>query len=235
VVDHRESLIAQRTRLICRLRWYLHELDPAWEPKARSLDAQRTAEQLQARLQDRPGIVARLARELVSRYAASTVSINALENEIAARVEQLAPTLLALPGCGPLTAAKIIARDRRRRPIQIPRRLRPLHRHRATASVVIEQNPAPAEPHRKPSTQRCPTPDRAHPGPMASTGKGPDRPPEERREQRTRGDPHTQTPPLRCRLSSTPPRPNRRINASRLTEEQGTDPVLAVKGNRAIR
>src|SRR5215216_7040233 len=37
LVDHRESLVAERTRLICRLRWHLHELDPAWEPKARSL------------------------------------------------------------------------------------------------------------------------------------------------------------------------------------------------------
>src|SRR5687767_12244092 len=30
LVDHRESLVAERTRLICRLRWHLHELDPAW-------------------------------------------------------------------------------------------------------------------------------------------------------------------------------------------------------------
>jgi transposase len=37
LVDHRESLVAERTRLICRLRWHLHELDPGWEPKARSL------------------------------------------------------------------------------------------------------------------------------------------------------------------------------------------------------
>ena len=29
LVDHRESLVAERTRLICRLRWHLHELDPA--------------------------------------------------------------------------------------------------------------------------------------------------------------------------------------------------------------
>jgi transposase len=108
LVDYRESLISERTRLICRLRWHLHELDPGWEPKARSLDAKRTLDQVQAQLQDRPGIVARLARELTGRCAELTVSINALESEIAARTEQLAPTLLALPGCGPLTAAKII-------------------------------------------------------------------------------------------------------------------------------
>lgn len=28
LVDHRESLLAQRTRVINRLRWHLHELDP---------------------------------------------------------------------------------------------------------------------------------------------------------------------------------------------------------------
>jgi transposase len=33
LVDHRESLVAERTQLICRLRWHLHELDPGWEPR----------------------------------------------------------------------------------------------------------------------------------------------------------------------------------------------------------
>jgi transposase len=108
LVDHRESLVAERTRLICRLRWHLHELDPAWEPKARNLDAQRTLDEVQARLQEQAGVVARLARELANRCAELTAVINALEKEIAQLVEQLAPALLALPGCGPLTAAKII-------------------------------------------------------------------------------------------------------------------------------
>ena len=63
---------------------------------------------MQERLQGRPGVVARLARELASRCAELTISINALEKEITALAEKLAPTLLALPGCGPLTAAKII-------------------------------------------------------------------------------------------------------------------------------
>jgi transposase len=33
LTDHRESLVNERTRAICRLRWFLHELDPSWEPK----------------------------------------------------------------------------------------------------------------------------------------------------------------------------------------------------------
>ena len=32
LVDHREDLVGERTRIICRLRWHLHELDPGWEP-----------------------------------------------------------------------------------------------------------------------------------------------------------------------------------------------------------
>jgi len=108
LVDHRESLVAERTRLICRLRWHLHELDPGWEPKARSLDSQRTLDAILGRLADQPGLVARLARELTNRCADLTVSINALKVEIAELAQQLAPALLAIPGCGALTAAKIV-------------------------------------------------------------------------------------------------------------------------------
>jgi transposase len=108
LVDHRESLVAERTRLICRLRWYLHELDPGWEPKARSLDSTRTLTGVQVRLKDRSGVVARLARDLAERCIELTISIKQLAQEITQLSEQLAPALLALPGCGPLTAAKII-------------------------------------------------------------------------------------------------------------------------------
>jgi transposase len=36
LVDHREDLVAERTRIIARLRWHLHELDPGWTPPAKS-------------------------------------------------------------------------------------------------------------------------------------------------------------------------------------------------------
>ena len=35
LVDHREDLVAERTRHINRLRWHLHELDPSWDPTNR--------------------------------------------------------------------------------------------------------------------------------------------------------------------------------------------------------
>jgi Transposase len=37
LVDHRESLVAERTRLICRLRWHLYELDPARGSRRRAV------------------------------------------------------------------------------------------------------------------------------------------------------------------------------------------------------
>ena len=37
LVDHREHLIAERTRTINRLRWHLHQLDPDLEHATRRL------------------------------------------------------------------------------------------------------------------------------------------------------------------------------------------------------
>lgn len=54
------------------------------------------------------GLVARLARELVARLRFLNAEINALADEITALVEKLAPSLIAICGCGPLTAAKIL-------------------------------------------------------------------------------------------------------------------------------
>ena len=79
LVDHREDLVGERTRIIARLRWHLHELDPGWEPKARALDRPATWDQVRARLAGVGGTVARLARALVERCAQLTVEIRELE------------------------------------------------------------------------------------------------------------------------------------------------------------
>jgi transposase len=111
LVDHREDLVGERTRMINRLRWHLHELDPELDPPARSLKVLRRLDQLRGCLAgwtDRGGIVARLAMELVGDIQTLTVRVNALEREITGLVEQIAPALLELPGCAALTAAKIV-------------------------------------------------------------------------------------------------------------------------------
>ena len=67
LVDHREDLVAERTRAQNRLRWHLHELDPGNEPAARSLDRAVVLAALERDLATAPGTVGRIARELVGR------------------------------------------------------------------------------------------------------------------------------------------------------------------------
>ncbi len=109
LVDHREDLVAERTRHINRLRWHLHELDATWDPKPRSLRAYRNLDELTTRLGAFDTMVARIAVDLTERIRSLTVTIKALEREITARVRLLAPALLAVAGVAGLTAAKIVA------------------------------------------------------------------------------------------------------------------------------
>ena len=107
LVDHREDLVAERTRLIGRLRWHLHELDPGWQPPAK-IERTSAYDKIEARLHTLHGTVARLARALVEHARTLTAEIDQLATEITTLIAQLAPSLLAIHGCGPLTAAKIL-------------------------------------------------------------------------------------------------------------------------------
>ena len=108
LVDHRDDLVRQRTAVINRFRWHLHRIDPTVDPATASLDRAKTITGLREFLADRPGIDARLARELLDDIALLTKRAAALEREITALVTDMAPALLQVPGCGPLTAAKIV-------------------------------------------------------------------------------------------------------------------------------
>lgn len=55
-----------------------------------------------------PGLVAELARDELADIARLTETINALAKRIGLRVRDVAPVLLSLPGCGELTAAKLV-------------------------------------------------------------------------------------------------------------------------------
>jgi len=108
LVDHREDLVAERTRIEQRLRWHLHELSPGDEPPARGLARRHVLDGLAAKLADLDGTVARIARDLLERVRELSSTIAALGREISGLVTEQAPTLLALQGCGPLTAAKLL-------------------------------------------------------------------------------------------------------------------------------
>jgi transposase len=100
--------VVGRTILVNRLRWHLHELDPALQVPSRGLRRYCVIDDLAERLADVEGLVARIARELLTRCRELTVRINSLERELRDRVRVLAPSLLAVPGCGVLGAAAIV-------------------------------------------------------------------------------------------------------------------------------
>jgi transposase len=109
LVDHREDLVCERTRIQNRLRWHLHEIDPELEPPARTLGRLSQLGGLGRRLARREQTAqVRIARELVGRCRELTRQANRLEREVETLVRREAPQLLALPGCGALTAARLV-------------------------------------------------------------------------------------------------------------------------------
>ena len=110
LLDHREDLIAERTRDQNRLRWHLHDLDPDLQIPAGALDRlcwlEKVAKRL-ARLEQTARV--RISRTLVRRLRGLIRECNRLETEIATLIRDHAPELLHVHGCGALTAAKLIA------------------------------------------------------------------------------------------------------------------------------
>ena len=92
----------------CRLRWHLHELFPRLVVPSRALRRYRALVELEERLCGQEGTVAGIARELVMRCRELTLRARDLEHEITTIVCRLAPLLLTMPGCGPLSAAKLV-------------------------------------------------------------------------------------------------------------------------------
>ena len=108
LVDRREVLVALRTATINRLLWRVHELDPSRAPKPRSLDLIKHRRILGDWLVTVPGLVAELARDELADIVRLTEAINTLAKRIGARIRVVAPGLLSVPGCGDLTAAKLV-------------------------------------------------------------------------------------------------------------------------------
>jgi transposase len=98
----------QRTGDVNRFRWHLHRIDPSVDPAPKSLNRAKTRGELAELLEPMTGIDARLARDLLADIDRTTAVINALEKEISVLVTAQAPALLELPGCGVLSAAKIV-------------------------------------------------------------------------------------------------------------------------------
>lgn len=109
LLDHREDLIAERTRDQNRLRWHLHDLDPELQIPAGALDRLCWLERIANRL-------ARLGkpRESGSRGrwfddCEDSSASAAASRPRSRRSPATTPQLLRVHGCGALTAAKLIA------------------------------------------------------------------------------------------------------------------------------
>jgi transposase len=111
LLDHRNGLVAERTRTVNRLRWHLLQLCPELERslKRGALNNSRVLDRVDRALRKLPaGARVRIAREQVSKLRSLTRQIDALHRELAELVKAHRPQLLAEMGCGALTAAILI-------------------------------------------------------------------------------------------------------------------------------
>ena len=109
LVDHRDDLVDERRRAQQRLRWRLHDLDPELTVPPGALDRPLWLDRVARRLRrSEQTVQTRIAGDLVGRCRSLTRTILELDRELQTRTEQRAPRLLALPGCGPLSAAKLL-------------------------------------------------------------------------------------------------------------------------------
>lgn len=109
LVDYREKLVRNRADLQCLLRWRLHDLDPEFAIPTGALDRtvwlERTAEHLRSL---RPSVIVEICTDTLEQIVSLTRKANDLQRRIGVLTLQLAPALIEIPGCGALTAAKIL-------------------------------------------------------------------------------------------------------------------------------
>jgi transposase len=109
LVDHRERLVRMRTALNNDLLWHLHDLWPEQALPGSALLSNKWTSRIARRLgRAEQTARVRIARDELRHMRELSRAIDALEAEIAGLVAQAAPQLLAEPGFGPLTAAKLV-------------------------------------------------------------------------------------------------------------------------------
>ena len=110
LLEHRNDLVAERTRTVNRLRWHLLELCPELEAslKRKALNQPRTLDRVDRQLRLPTGARVRVAREQISDLRGLNRAIEQLAAELAELVTAHRPQLLAEQGCGALTAAILI-------------------------------------------------------------------------------------------------------------------------------
>ena len=118
-----------------RLRWHLHQLDPTFVVPLRMLGRSSHLERVSRWLARRePELQVRIARELVDPLPlAQPHDRRARPGARAAGRSEIAPALLELPGCGAVTAAKLLAE------------IGPIDRFKSDAQLARHSGVAPLE------------------------------------------------------------------------------------------
>jgi transposase len=100
LVDHREHLVAERTRQINRLRWHLHQLDPDLERATRRLPGPGLRRLAAWLAQATPSVQVGICRTQVTAISSLTDQIGQLDRQLRQQVARLAPRCSACPAAG---------------------------------------------------------------------------------------------------------------------------------------
>ena len=182
------------------------ELGVAGEPAG----AGDLADELGGGQRPEAGLGQQLRRDLgdeLRRLRELTQAINELETEIAELVAQVAPQLLAEPGFGPLTAAKLVGEIAGAARFSSDAKLARAAGPGTDPGQLRPHEPPSSRSRRQPPDQRCHPPCRGHPRALSPRN---DRVPgaqEDRRQDAPRGRPLAQAPPRPPHLAAAPRAP----------------------------
>ena len=113
LLEHRNDLVADRTRTVNRLRWHLLQLCPELERSVKrgSFNQSRVLDRVDRRLrQMSAGAQVRVARNQVAHIRGLNREAEQLKRELLELVKAHRPQLLTETGCGALVAAILIGR-----------------------------------------------------------------------------------------------------------------------------
>jgi transposase len=135
LADHRDDLVAERTRVMNRLRWLTHDLDPGLAPAPRALTRAKGRALLEAGLRALPASAGRrVALSQLADITRMSAQITVLGKDLEAMLRQLCPQLLAICGIGIVSAARILGETGDVRRFRSPAAYA---RHNGTAPIPV--------------------------------------------------------------------------------------------------
>ena len=108
LVDRRDDLVGRRIELTNRLLGRVHEIDPDHIRGHSGLCHAKRRDALREWLHVQTGLQAELALAELDEITGCQEATDALEKRLAARVRTVAPALLAIQGCGIVSAATLV-------------------------------------------------------------------------------------------------------------------------------